>query len=320
MTSPKKLTGLRVQAYEHPSDASTLNALKKTVGLDTVVQKLYAWGFERLLRVQLTGSYLRVTADSFPDLHELLNTACDILDLPSRPDLYIGGSGELNAFTAGVEHPLIMLYSGAVEALTQEELLFVIGHEVGHIKSAHVLYYQIAEFLPIIGEIVGRATLGVGELLGAGLQIALLRWKRMSELTADRAGLLACQDADVALRALMKLAGLPHRYFESVNTEDFIKQAHDFEAMDADKLTMLAKWLSTTGTTHPWTVMRAKELLQWVDSHDYEEVLKAPQRTQFRLPTGTSGYCTQCGNALQEANLFCPRCGRSTQAQAAGNP
>ena len=42
-----------------------------------------------------------------------------------------------------------------------------------------------------------------------GLQGALTRWQRSSELTADRAGLLACQSQDPALRSMMKLAGLP---------------------------------------------------------------------------------------------------------------
>lgn len=260
--TPRKLTGLRPQAYEHPGDRRALDALTNTAGLDTLIRKLNAWGFERLLRVQLTGSYLRVTPDSFADLHESLSLVCDTLDLPVTPDLYISAGGEINGFTAGVERPLILLNSGAVDLLTREELLFVIGHEAGHIKSGHVLYYQIAECLPVIGEIVGTATLGIGDVLSAGLQIALMRWKRMSELTADRAGLLACQDADVAMRTLMKLAGLPPKYYQAINAEDFLAQARSFEDMEADKLSLLAKWLSTAGATHPWTVMRAKQLLE----------------------------------------------------------
>lgn len=313
--TPQVLAGLRPQAYEHPSDAHALDLLTKTTGLDTLVKKLNSWGFERLLRVQLTGSYLRVTPDSFPDLHQTLATVCQTLDLLRQPDLYTGGS-ELNAFTAGVEKPLIMLYSGAVEALTPEELLFVTGHEVGHIKSAHVLYYQIAEFLPVIGEILGAATFGVGELLSVGMQAALFRWKRMAEFTADRAGLLACQDAEVATRALMKLAGLPRRYYESVNTEDFMAQAREFQAMDADQMTKVAKWFSSVGADHPWTVLRAQELLKWVDSGGYEQVLQAPASVVPLLPAGVAGFCAHCGWARKEAATFCGGCGRPFAAGA----
>lgn len=298
---------------------SALDALNKSATLETIIRKLNGWGFERLLRVQLTGSYLRASPDTFSDIYGLLQTACDTLDLPIVPDLYLGGSAELNAFTAGVEKPLIMVYSGAAGALTPEELLFVIGHEVGHIKSGHVLYYQIAEFLPVIGEIIGAATFGIGGLVSAPIELALLRWKRRSEFTADRAGLLACQDADVALRTLMKLSGLPSKYYNSINTEDFVRQGKEFEAMDADKLTLLAKWLSVMGATHPWTVMRAKQLLEWVDSGGYEQVLRAPQATPRQLPPGVSGFCDRCGWARHGRETFCSGCGRPfAPPQAAG--
>lgn len=314
----RTLTGLRPQAYEHPSDSAALNALTHTAGLDTLIRKLNGWGFERFLRIQLTGSYLRATPDSFADLHDLFKTACGTLDTPFLPELYLGGGGNLNALTAGVEKPVIFLYSGIVDAFSPEELLFVIGHEVGHIKSGHVLYYQVAEFLPAIVEVLGGITLGIGDLLSAGLQAALLRWQRTSELTADRAGLLACQDADVALRALMKLAGLPAKYYPAINTEDFTRQAREFEAMDADKLTLVAKWLSSMGSTHPWTVMRAQHLLKWIDSGGYEQVLRAPQALPHALPPGVSGFCNQCGWPHNAMASFCPGCGRSfTEVQSA---
>src|SRR5436309_5559132 len=158
----QNLSGLIPQAYEHSSDRAALDVLVQTAGLDLLVSKLYSLGFERFLRVELTGSFLRTTPDSFPDLHHLLTMACARLDLPITPELYIGGH-EINAFTAGIERPLIVLSSGAVDSLTSEELLFVIAHEVGHIKSGHVLYYTIAEYLPQIIQILqmlGSATMG----------------------------------------------------------------------------------------------------------------------------------------------------------------
>jgi Zn-dependent protease with chaperone function len=322
----RRLTGLRPQSYEHPLDAQALNALQKTSGLETVVRKCNEWGFERLLRVQLTGSHLRVTADSVPDVHEKLLEACNILDLPKPPDLYIASGQDLNAFTAGVEKPLIVLNAGAVDLLTDDELFFVIAHEVGHIKSGHVLYYQIAEFLPVIGAIVGGATFGLGELLGAGLQVALLNWKRMSEFTADRAGLLACQDANVPITAMIKIAGLPQKYHGAINPEDFIAQAREFKALDADKLNWLVKWLSTMGQTHPWTVMRASQFLAWVDTGGYETVVNGqhelPAGAAASLPTGGARFCTQCGSTLIPEARFCPGCGvpiSGAAGAAAGN-
>jgi len=316
----RRLTGLRPQTYEHPLDAQALNALQKTSGLETVVRKCNEWGFERLLRVQLTGSHLRVTPDSVPEVHEKLVAACDILDLPHLPDLYIA-AGDLNAFTAGVEKPLIVLNSAIVDRLTDDELLFVLAHEIGHIKSGHVLYYQIAEFLPVIGAIVGGATFGLGDLFSTGLQIALLNWKRMAEFTADRAGLLGCQDANVPITAMVKIAGLPQKYDGAINPEDFIAQAREFKTFDADKLNWFVKALSTMGQTHPWTVMRASQFLAWIDSGEYEKVVNG----QHALPAGTggppavagAGFCTQCGRGLIPQARFCPGCGVAVSGAAA---
>lgn len=310
-----KLTGLRPEVYEHPLDAQALNMLQNTTGLETLVRKCNEWGFERMLQVQLTGSYLRVNADNFPDVYEKVTTACEVLDIPKIPDIYIAAGGEINAFMAGVERTAMVLNSGAIDSLTDDELFFVIAHELGHLKSGHVLYYQIAEFLPAIAEMFGAATLGFGDLLGAGLRMALMKWKRTSELTADRAGLLACQDANVAITAMMKIAGLPHKYHDALNPEDFIAQARAFNALDMEMLNRFAKWLGGIGQTHPWTVMRASEFLSWIDSGGYAQVLENPRGTVVpQLPAGTQSFCTGCGRALTGQERFCSGCGKQTAA------
>ncbi len=308
----RRLANLRPQAYEHPNDRSALDVLSKTAGFDRLVSKLNEWSLDRLLRVQLTGSYLQATSESFPQLHAALRECCQILAVPSMPSLYLA-PGTLNAFTAGVTDPIILLNTATVELLDPDELLFVIGHEVGHIKSGHVLYYQMAEVVPTLLEMLGT----IAGALGTGLEVALLHWKRMSEFTADRAGLLTCQDAGVALRTMTKLAGLPATFYDRFNTQDFIEQARSFESMSSDKLTLVAKALSTMGATHPWTVMRAQQLLLWAEKGDFERVLigasKAPQPEVQK-------FCTSCGNALKSARAFCPGCGASFGQSKAANP
>jgi Zn-dependent protease with chaperone function len=255
--------------------------------------------------VELTGSFLKVTPDSFGDLYRILQKACVTLDMPEQPDLYIA-PGPMNAFTAGVEKPLIVIYSGIVEAMNEDELLFVIAHELGHIKSAHVLYYQIAKFLPVLAEYAAHLTLGVSELFGTGMEMALLHWQRMSEYTADRAGLLGCQDASVALQALMKLAGLPAKYYARINTADFVAQAKAFQEMDQDKMTVVAKFFNRMDATHPYTVMRGKQLLDWYDSGGYEQTLKAP----------ISRFCISCGYGLRGSEVYCSGCGKALGVSA----
>ncbi|MGC4086723.1 MAG: M48 family metallopeptidase [Polyangiaceae bacterium] len=266
---------------------------------------------ERVLTLQLTGNHFRVSADAFPHLHEIVSVACETLDLPKHPEIYMGGISGLNAITAGIDRPIVAVSTSLVDALTDEELSFVVAHELGHIKSGHVLYRQIAEFLPLIVSQIETMTLGLGKLFSAGIRVALRSWERTSELTADRAGLLATQNPDAAFSALMKLAGLPQKYFDSVNTQDFIAQAREFRAMDGDTMNWVLKALTIANNSHPWTVARAHELLDWIDSGEYSRILAAGQAMGSRaLGQGNRGvYCNQCGSALKADAAFCNQCG-----------
>lgn len=94
----------------------------------------------------------------------------------------------------------------------------------------------------------------------------------MSEFTADRAGLLCCQDTDAMIRSFIKMAGLPIKEFDNIRPETFIQQARDFKALDYEGMNKVVKFLSIADETHPWTVMRSAELLKWIESGEYNRL------------------------------------------------
>jgi len=302
-----RLVGLSSREYEHPWDRQALQVLERTPGLPMVVKKLMEFGVDRYYRAIFTGSYLRISKTNFSDMHDVMSTAAQTLDIDTLPDFYMMPSYEINAFTTGVAIPLICANTGCIDQLTRKELLWLLGHELGHIKSQHVLYSQMAQILPVIGEIVGTATLGIGGLVSQSIQIPLLMWARKAEFTADRAGLLACQDIDIAASALMKMSGVPARFHTKIDQHDFMEQARQFESIDggSDKFW---KAISIMSSTHPWTVMRAAELQKWIDSGDYNKVLKR-QTKKSAVPSGPSRFCNQCGNKMEAEDKFCRMCG-----------
>jgi rubrerythrin len=121
----------------------------------------------------------------------------------------------------------------------------------------------------------------------------------MSELTADRAGLLACQDLDACIRAMIKMAGLPQSQYDKINVAAFIDQAHEFGDRNNGLLDETIKFLSIAESTHPWLVLRASELLKWVESGEYDEVLKKRRAI----------VCPYCGNTISATPETCPICG-----------
>ncbi len=301
----EKLILLNPREYEHEFDRRALNSLEGTPGLEKLARKYNKHAIERVFRLQYTGSNLKVTESNFPDIYQLLEEACSILDLKKTPDLYITWDYSVNGFTTGSENPLIVLHSGAVDLLSPEELLYVIGHEVGHIKSGHMLYHEMGQVIPILGHIIGSATLGIGALVSTGLEAALFHWYRMSELTADRAGLLACQNDDAVISGLMKISGVPQKFFDKISTEDFISQAREFKGYDYDSLDNIAKAATIMWQTHPWTVMRASEIIKWVEAGEYQKIIDKHSGDLESLELS----CLKCGFKLSGTETFCGNCG-----------
>src|SRR5205085_1973069 len=123
----KKFAELSKHEYIHPADSRALSALRAIPGIDTAVKKLLSVTGESAIRVIFMASAVRVTPQQCPDLYAKLQVACTTLGV-DMPDLYVQQSPVVNAFTGGVERPTIVLYSGLLERLTDEETLAVIAH------------------------------------------------------------------------------------------------------------------------------------------------------------------------------------------------
>lgn len=312
MIQAKALAGLNPREYEHPFDAKALNALQATPGLDRFVRAYNRNFVERAATVEWTGSYLRVTAEGYPKVYSALDRVCDVVNLPSRPSLYISWDYAVNGETRGVDAPIIKLTSAAIDYLDELELLCILGHEVGHIKSRHMLYHQMAGSLGVLTAGIGQVTFGIGNLLSLPIIAAISWWQRMSELTADRAGLLACQNIDAAIRLMMKLAGVPRKHFTAMQRVSFLDQAREFEKLDYEVMNRTWKWMYSYEMSHPWTVLRAAELMKWVDSGEYQAVLDRKCVVPDKPPVAVAAaaYCHQCGGPLAGTESFCPACGQ----------
>ena len=260
------LTGLEHHQYEHPFDKAALEKLERIPFLTTACEWITSNFVERIYNVQYTGSHLKVTKENYPKIYQYLEDACRILDLKKVPDLYISWDYSINACTIGAENPIIILNSGLIDLCKDDEIMFIIGHECGHIKSNHMLYHMMAGIInTIIDSIPG------GTLLAGGIQFALYYWNRMSDFTADRAGLLCCQNQDAMITSFIKMAGLPQSEFDNIKPETFIQQARDFKMLDYDGMNKAIKFLSIADESHPWTVMRSAELLKWIEDGEYNQ-------------------------------------------------
>jgi len=262
MTRRVILQGLDARDYSHPLDHEARAALEQIPGLPPLVKKANEIGIDRFMKLQSLANKIRVSERQFPHLHDLFLDTKYTLGISQHVDLFIQQAFYLNAYAAGVDYPHVTITTELINNLNEDEMRFILGHELGHVQSRHVLYSQIGMCLPMIMEIIGSATLGIGRLVGKGVEVALYDWIRKSELTADRAGLLACQNSEAVLSAFCKIAGVPRSYFEMVDLEEIQRQADEFDQLvRKDGMSKLFNYLGQMWNTHPWIIIRFSGLL-----------------------------------------------------------
>ncbi len=263
-----RLTGISSRAYEHPADRSALVALRKLTGFDTLLKLLNGLFNERAMRLNFLASGVKVSERQFPHIHEMLRDGAYVLDMDTVPELFVTQTPLVNAMALGTNNPFIVLNSGLVELLDAEELRAVIGHELGHVLSGHAVYRTMLFNLIILATRI--AWMPIGYIGLRAIIWGLEEWYRKSELSCDRAGLLASQDVDAARRVLMKLAGGAR--MSELNPDAFMEQAHEYDAVP-DVRDGLLKILQLQGNTHPFAVVRFAELNRWIASGEYERIL-----------------------------------------------
>ncbi|WP_328776553.1 M48 family metallopeptidase [Streptomyces goshikiensis] len=264
----RRFPGISSRAYEHPADRSALVALRKLSGFDTVFKALSGLLPERSLRLLFLSDSVRVGETQFAHLHTMLRDACYILDLEKVPQMYVRQDPKPNAMCIGLDEPIIVVTTGLVELLDEEEMRAVVGHEVGHALSGHSVYRTVLLFLTNLALRV--AWIPLGNVAITAIVTALREWFRKSELSADRAGLLVGQDVTASMRGLMKMAGGNHLH--EMNVDAFLAQADEYEK-SGDLRDSVLKILNVLPRTHPFTTVRAAELNKWSQSRDYQRIM-----------------------------------------------
>ena len=265
------------RAWEHPADRGALVALRKLKGFDTVLKVMSGLINERAVRLELLGSAIRADERQFAFLHRALADVATVLDADEVPEVFVSANPYPNAVTIGMGKPLIVVNSALVELLDEEEMSFVLAHELGHAISGHAVYQTLLQRLLQLTGVLGAVPLG-----GLGIRLivaALMEWSRKAELSADRAGLLATQDPALAFRVQMKLASGGH--LEHLDTTSFFAQGREYDEA-GDLRDSVLKMLMIETRSHPFPVVRAAELRRWVDAGEYTAILGGtyPRRSE----------------------------------------
>lgn len=145
------IKGLDISAILHPKDKSTLDKLRKIPGFKSIVDKTVGSIMEKYAAIEYSAEGINVTDKSLPNIHRHVVEACRLLEIKNVPACSTDWDYDICSFSVGEQKPRIILQSGTVDLLSPEELYFMIGHELGHIKCGHKSYHMFTEamYMPI---------------------------------------------------------------------------------------------------------------------------------------------------------------------------
>ena len=208
------------------------------------------------IRRNLLSTSVRLTARMAPKIAKMADECIEKLGVALPLELYVYSSPQFNAacFKPEDERLFVMFSSSLLEGFTQQELRFVMGHELGH----HV--YNHHE-IPIGYLLRGQ------QRPEPQLALELFAWSRYAEISADRAGAHCAQDMVAVASSLFKLSsGLTSKVVE-FSLDDFVAQADDMQVGDQEpgQGAPQSDWFST----HPFSPLRVKALKLFEESELY---------------------------------------------------
>lgn len=215
------------------------------------------------VRRKLLSSSVRLSRRMSPEVHKMADHCIEKLGVEIPLELYAYASPQFNAacFKPEEGRLFIMFSSSLLESFDDNELLFVVGHELGHYVYAH---HDIPVGYILNGE----------QRPPASLALQLFAWTRYAEISADRAGAFCANDFEAVARALFKLAsGLTSDKIVRFKLADFLKQLDEMRSFDEvpGQGAPMEDWFST----HPFSPLRVKALQMF-------------HRSELMLPDGTS--------------------------------
>ncbi len=226
--------------------------------------------------IESTFNAIRLGPRQLPDVWKQAVLAARILGVPIMPEVYISGDQMWNTYTYGTEtNFFIVLGTSHIINFANDELLFVLAREMGHCRAGHALWKTVTRFIAgdttvhngLLSDGLINA-LSPSKLIHGAIDLPLMAWARQSEITADRAGLLAVGDEALARRVLLAWSVRSARLLQMVNIEEWMKQeeASDDQMTRVSEMTTSSSMYTTRRLRLLGQAAREPELMRWSQS------------------------------------------------------
>lgn len=286
--------------FIHPEDVAALRQLESIPGFTAFTKKLMSISIEQQLYGVNLASSIRLSEKQLPHIYRHLPPICERMGI-AEPEFYLKMSPIPNAWTLGDTRIYITVTSALLEMMNDEELDAILAHECGHILCRHNLYHTMVYWIRDRFEQQGLLK---EKRVKSAVEIALLYWRRKSELSADRAASIVTSP-EAVVSTMARLSGGPQSITSQIDFREWAAQANEYEKLKNSGMWNKALQFSAIAEmSHPFAAVRVREVLKWSESEQYKMIMKGLH--QLKAP---KGVCPHCGSAVEKEWKFCRTCG-----------
>lgn len=292
MKNYKALIGLQPLCFQHLMDRSLLRKIKSVPAAPWIGEKVVDIIAKEYRLNFFKGGAIEVTRTSMPGLYDLFRDVCITLNHSEPfPHLFVQPGETINAFTTGTKRPVVCLNRVVTNACSEGELRFIIGHEIGHCLCEHVVYHNVAALLAKGLRLTGLFTNSVAAPLQL-IRPLLMEWSRCSELSADRAGMLACQDMKAVCGAFAKMGGHSYKIASEDMDKLLLEQARGYRRTFGEYglfRRLIKSFCYAFNETHPFLPIRYEWMKDWYENGYFSELIFATEKERQEIAMELSG-------------------------------
>ena len=210
-------------------------------------------------RSRMEGHCMKVDKEILPEFYALCQEVKKRLNFTEKVDFYVTGDSTLNAFSVAAEEEdqphIVNINSAMFDLMSEEELRFVIGHELGHIINKDSALKRLIYFVFPPDTTNPPIT----------LQYKIRLHDQLAELVADRYGFLANSNLNACVTAFYKMSsGL-----------DLAKMNVSIDALLSDNCKRLDYFMKGKGLSrydHPVNPIRVQAINLFASAKDEREL------------------------------------------------
>ena len=196
-----------VPAWAHPVEPP-LGSLTESIDIEDLLDTIVA-----VQRAEWLHDGVWLGPRTMPEVWRDLVDVARILDVPLPPAVVSPSPSSSQGVTGTDGRAFLHLSTFFLAGVPADERRFALGRACGPIAAHHVTWSTLRALLVDHGGLRAIASKALGPALeivlgpvSLGARLWLNGWHRASEITANRAGLLACADRHAARKSMLRAA------------------------------------------------------------------------------------------------------------------